>query len=247
VYELSAESQVQFPGFTEKLVGMKKGDHSEFELSYPEDHENENIAGKTFSFSVTAKEVKEKQLPELDDELARESGSDDLESLKNKISEDLTKRSEEMNRMEFEQNVVDTVVEQSEVVYPPVLVENEINRMLEEEARRFKDGISGMEEYLATMNKTMEEHKEELKPTAETRVVRSLVLTEIAEKEDVKVEDSEIDAEIENMVKDAGEQIEDMRAFFNYPQTRKSIEQYLIGRKTIDRLVQIAGGQSESE
>ncbi|MEJ2738273.1 MAG: trigger factor [Dehalococcoidia bacterium] len=247
VYELSSESQIMFPGFTEKLVGMKKGDHSEFTLSYPEDHENANIAGKTFSFSVTAKEIKEKQLPELDDEFAKASGSDDLESLKNKISENLTTRSEEMNRMEFEQNVVDTVVEQSEVIYPPVLVENEINRMLEEEARRFKDGVKGMEEYLATLNKTMEEHRDELKPTAEIRVIRSLVLTEIAEKEEIKVEDGEIDEEIENMVKDAGEQTEDMRTFFNYPQTRRSIEQYLIGRKTIDRLVQIAGGQSESE
>ena len=247
VYELSSESQIMFPGFTEKLVGMKKGDHSEFTLSYPEDHENANIAGKTFSFSVTAKEIKVKQLPELDDEFAKASGSDDLESLKNKISENLTTRSEEMNRMEFEQNVVDTVVEQSEVIYPPVLVENEINRMLEEEARRFKDGVKGMEEYLATLNKTMEEHRDELKPTAEIRVIRSLVLTEIAEKEEIKVEDGEIDEEIENMVKDAGEQTEDMRTFFNYPQTRRSIEQYLIGRKTIDRLVQIAGGQSESE
>ena len=247
VYELSSESQIMFPGFTEKIIGMKKGDHSEFTLSYPDDHENESIAGKTFSFSVTAKEIKEKQLPELDDEFAKASGSDDLESLKNKISDNLRTRSEEMNRMEFEQNVVDTVVEQSEVIYPPVLVENEINRMLEEEARRFKDGIKGMEEYLVTINKTMEEHREELKPTAETRVVRSLVLTDIAEKESVKVEDGEIDAEIENMVKDAGEQTEDMRTFFNYPQTRKSIEQYLIGRKTIDRLVQIAGGQSETE
>lgn len=247
VYELSSESQIMFPGFTEKLVGMKKGDHSEFTLSYPEDHENANIAGKTFSFSVTAKEIKEKQLPELDDEFAKASGSDDLESLKNKISENLTTRSEEMNRMEFEQNVVDTVVEQSEVIYPPVLVENEINHMLEEEARRFKDGVKGMEEYLATLNKTMEEHRDELKPTAEIRVIRSLVLTEIAEKEEIKVEDGEIDEEIENMVKDAGEQTEDMRTFFNYPQTRRSIEQYLIGRKTIDRLVQIAGGQSESE
>ena len=247
VYELSSESQIMFPGFTEKLVGMKKGDHSEFTLSYPEDHENANIAGKTFSFSVTAKEIKEKQLPELDDEFAKASGSDDFESLKNKISENLTTRSEEMNRMEFEQNVVDTVVEQSEVIYPPVLVENEINHMLEEEARRFKDGVKGMEEYLATLNKTMEEHRDELKPTAEIRVIRSLVLTEIAEKEEIKVEDGEIDEEIENMVKDAGEQTEDMRTFFNYPQTRRSIEQYLIGRKTIDRLVQIAGGQSESE
>ena len=155
VHELSSESQVMFPGFTEKLVGIKKGDHSEFTLEYPEDHENKGIAGKRFSFSVTAKEIKEKQLPELNDEFAKTSGSDDLETLKKTIRDNLTSRSEEMNRMEFEQKVVDAVVEQSEVIYPPVLVENEINRMLEEEARRFKDGIKGMEEYLATMNKTI--------------------------------------------------------------------------------------------
>jgi trigger factor len=149
--------------------------------------------------------------------------------------------------MEFEQKLVDAAVEQSEVIYPPVLVENEIDHMLEEEGRRFKDGVKGLEDYLSSINHTMEEHREELRPVAEKRIIRSLVLTEIAEKDEVKVEDSEIDEEIEKMVKDAGEQADNMRTFFNQPQSRQSIQQYLLGRNTIDRLAKIANGEEKSE
>jgi FKBP-type peptidyl-prolyl cis-trans isomerase (trigger factor) len=119
--------------------------------------------------------------------------------------------------------------------------------MIEDEVRRFKDGMKGLEEYLASIDSTMEAHREELKPVAEKRIVRSLVLTEIAEKDEVKVEEKDIDEEIEKMVKDAGEQEENMRIFFNQPQSRQSIGQYMMGKKTIDRLAEIAGGEEKSE
>jgi trigger factor len=247
VYELSEDSQALLPGFAEKLISLEKGKTATFSLSYPDDYEVQELAGKGFTFNVTVKEIKEKQLPELDDEFAKAVGSEDLASLKSQILENIKARAESTNRMEFEQKIVDTVVEQSEVIYPPILVENEIDNMLEEEGRRFKEGIKGLEEYLANTNSTMEDHREELRPVAEKRIIRSLVLTEIAVKDEVKVEDSEIDEEIEKMLKDAGEQADNMRTFFNQPQSRKSIEQYMMGRKTIDRLVQIAGSEEKSE
>jgi trigger factor len=247
VYELSEDSQTLLPGFAEKLIGLEKGETATFSLSYPDDYEMQELAGKEFTFNVTVKEIKEKQLPELDDEFAKAVGSEDLASLKSQILENIKAKAESTNRMEFEQKIVDTVVEQSEVIYPPILIENEIDNMLEEEGRRFKEGIKGLEEYLANTNSTMEDHREELKPVAEKRIIRSLILTEIAVKYEVKVEDSEIDEEIEKMLKDAGEQTDNMRTFFNQAQSRKSIEQYMMGRKTIDRLVQIAGGEEKSE
>ncbi len=247
VYELSEESQTLLPGFADKLLGMEKGTTNTFSLSYPDDYEVQELAGKVFAFNVTLNEIKEKQLPELDDEFAKAVGSEDIASLKNQIFENIKTRAEATKKMEFEQKLVDAAVEQSEVIYPPVLVENEIDHMLEEEGRRFKDGVKGLEDYLSSINHTMEEHREELRPVAEKRIIRSLVLTEIAEKDEVKVEDSEIDEEIEKMVKDAGEQADNMRTFFNQPQSRQSIQQYLLGRNTIDRLAKIANGEEKSE
>ncbi len=122
MYELNEGSQTLLPGFADKLIGLEKGKTETFTLSYPDDYEMKEIAGKAFKFSVTVKEVKEKQLPELDDEFAKALGSEDLSSLKDKILENMTTRAEATNKMEFEEKVVDAAVEQSEVIYPPVLV-----------------------------------------------------------------------------------------------------------------------------
>jgi trigger factor len=125
-----------------------------------------------------------------------------------------------------------------------VLADREIDRLLSDEARQFTEGITGLENYLKTLNKTMEDHREELRPMANRRVIRSLVLGKIAEAENIEVADSEIDAEIERMVKDADKQADEMRKFFSLQQARESIKQFLLGRKTIERLLQIATGSS---
>jgi trigger factor len=131
-------------------------------------------------------------------------------------------------------------VELSEVEYPPVLVDGEIERLLKDEARHFSEGIAGLDNYLKTIGKTFEGHVEEIRPVASRRVVRSLVLGKIAETEKIEVADSEIDEEIEKMLKDADKQAEEMKRFFSLPEARESIKQFLTGRKTIDRLVTIA-------
>ena len=101
---------------------------------------------------------------------------------------------------------------------------------------------SEMEEYLGSINKTEEELRQELHPLATKRVTRSLVLGKIAEEEKFEVSDSEISAEIENMTKSATENKDELTKFLNTPQAHKSIEQVLITRKTIQRLVEIANG-----
>jgi len=181
-------------------------------------------------------------LPEVNDEFAVGLGNEDLASLKEHISAQLKARADEKARLNFEQKVVDTVVELGEVEYPPVLVENEMDRLLEEESRNFAEGVKGLENYLQSVDKTMEDHREELRSIAEKRIVRSLVLGEIAEVENITVDDSEVDSEIEKMVSEAGEQGEEVRKLFNFPQSRKSVEQYRISQKTVERLTQIASG-----
>jgi trigger factor len=244
VYEVTREARLPLPGFAEKLEGTNKGEEKSFVLSYPPEYETKELAGKEHAFKVTVKEIKEKKLPEVDNGFARNLGKENLDSLREQISSNLKARADERARLETEQKAVDAAVELSEVEYPPVLAEREIDRLLSDEARRFTEGITGLENYLKTLNKTMDDHREELRPMANRRVIRSLVLGKIAEAENIEVDDSEIDAEIERMVKDADKQADEMRKFFSLLQARESIKQFLLGRKTVERLVQIATGAS---
>ncbi len=244
VYEVATDSRVPLPGFAGKLVGMKKGGKRSFVLSYPPDYEMQELAGKEYSFEVTISEVKEKKLPEVDDEFAKSLGREGLASMRERISTNLKARGEEKARLEFEQKVVDTAVELSEVEYPPVLIDREIDRLLNEEARNFVEGARGLENYLRSINKAIDDHREELRPVASQRALRSLVLEKVAEAEKVEVSASEIDDEIEKMVKDAGEQAEGMRKLFNSSQAREPIKNFLVNRKTVERLVQIANGSA---
>jgi trigger factor len=242
VYEVIREARLPLPGFAEKLEGMSKGEEKSFVLSYPPDYEMKELAGKEHAFKVTAKEIKKKTLPEIDDEFAKNLGKEDLASLREQIASNLKARAEERARLELEQKAVDAAVKLSEVEYPPVLADKEIDRLLSDEARHFTEGITGLENYLKSINKTLEGHVEELRPAASRRVVRSLVLGKVAEVEKIEVGDSEVDAEIEKMLKDADKQAEEMRRFFSLPEARESIKQFLVGRKTIELLVQIATG-----
>ncbi|MBC8511900.1 MAG: trigger factor [Dehalococcoidia bacterium] len=242
VYEVTKGGRLPLPGFPEELEGMKKGEERSFELSYPSDYEMKELAGHEHSFKVTATEVKEKELPEINDEFAKSLGSEDLASLREQIATNLKTRAEDRARLELEQKAVDAAVELSEMEYPPVLVDREIDRLLNEEARNFPEGIAGLENYLKSLDKTMDDHREELRPIADRLVVRSLVLEKITEAEKSEVGTPEIDEEIDKMVKHAGEKAEELRNLFGLPQARESIKQSLITRKTVDRLVQIASG-----
>jgi trigger factor len=242
VYELAKESPLPLPGFAEKLEGIAKGEERSFVLSYPADYKIPDLANKNYAFKVKASEIKDQKLPDVNDEFAKNMGLGDLASLKEQISIRLKTRAEDMARMELEQKILDAAVELSTIEYPPVLTENEIDRLIDDEARGFTDGVKGLENYLKSVNKAMKDHREELRPVASRRVVRSLVLEKIAEDEKMTVSAAEIDDEIEKMVKDADKQADEVRRLFNLPQARKSIEQILISRKTMEKLKQIASG-----
>jgi trigger factor len=240
VYEASKGSRLPLPGFAEKLEKMGRGEEKSFVLSYPSDYEMKELARKEHAFKVTVKEIKEKKLPEIDDEFAKMLGKDDLASLRQQIQSNLKARAEDRSRTELEQTAIDKLIDISKIEYPPVLEEREIDRLLNEEARHFAEGVNGLENYLRTLNKTLEEHRQELRPMASKRVVRSLALGKLAESETIEVQDSEIDAEVEKMAQDADKNADDVRKLFGLPQARDSIKQFLVGRKSLERLVEIA-------
>ena len=232
------------PGFAEHLPGMKSNEDKEFKLQFPLDFPRGELAGKEPLFKVRVTEIKQEKLPDLDDEFARGVNPDfkTLDSLRDQVSADLKLRAEEKARIDFEERVIEAVVDLAELEFPPILVEMEVDRLLNEQSRRLQMTGKGLEEYLTSINKTEEELREELHPLATKRVTRSLVLGKIAEEEKIEVSESEVDAEIENMIKSDADNKDELLKLLNTPQTRESIEQLLITRKTIQQLVEIAKG-----
>jgi len=243
-YQLLKNQLAPAPGFAEQLVGMGVGEEKEFKLSLPADYAQAELAGKEAGFKVKITEVKQLKLPELNDEFAVAVNPEfkSFDGLKQRITENLKLMAEDRARREFEEKVVDATVDLSQVEFPPVLVEMEIDRTLEQQARQLQASNMGMEEYLSRIGKTGEELREELRPAATKRVFRSLVLGQITEAEKVEVKGDEIEAELDRMIEGAGEKKGEAKKQLDNPQVRSSLEQILATRKTVQRLVEIAGG-----
>jgi len=248
-YLVAQNSPFPTSGFAEQLAGMKRDEEKEFQLQFPPDYPKSELVGKEASFKVRVTEIKQERLPELDDEFAKGIAPDfkTLNSLRKRISADLKRRVEEKARMDLEERVIEAAADTAQVEFPPVLVEMEIDRLLSQRIRRWQRGGDGLEEYLKSINKTEEEIREELRPLATKQATWSLVLGEIAEKEKIKVNKPEIDAEIKNISKGAaGDKKGELRKLLNAPQSRRSITQTLLTRKTIQRLMEIAKGSDMS-
>lgn len=242
VYEVSEKSTFPLPGFNQNLAGIEKNKEKAFSLNIPADYRTKELAGKECVFKVTIAEIKEKDLPQLDDEFAQSIGYDNLAAMKEKVVADLKAEAEERSRQKLRQKVLDAAIELSEVDYPPILEDREIDRLLEDESQRF--GFREVQDYLNRTNKTKEEHREKLRPMAKKRIINALVLDKIAEEEKVEIDSSEVDNRVEEIMKDAKDK-ERMQQFFALPQVRESIEQSLRTEKTIAQLVQIVSGYEE--
>jgi len=248
-YQVLSDLPFPAPGFAEQLLGMKRDEEKEFKLQFPSDYPRRELAGKEASFQVRVTEIKQERLPELNDEFARQIDPDfeSLDSLREKVSANLRLEAEEKAKMDFEEQVVEAVVDLAQLEFPPVLVEVEINQLVDERSKYWQRGDQGLEEYLRSINKTEEELREELHPLAVKRVTWSLVLEKVTEEEKIEVSDSELEAEIENLTKSAGESKDELEKLLNTPQSHESIKQRLIIRKTIQRLVEIAEGLENKE
>ena len=241
-YEVLRDQPLPVPGFAEQLVGMKGGGEKEFQLKLPADYPRAELGGKEAHFKVKVSEVKQLRLPPLGDEFAALVNPElkTLGLLREKISSSLRLRAEEKAKEEFEERVIDGVVSESQVEFPPLLVDMEIAHLLDQQARWLQ--ASGRR-----LNKSGEELREELRPLATKRVTRSLVLEKVAEEEKIEVSDGEIKAELENIARSVRGGKGEVQEWLNSPQAHSSVEQSLTRRKTVQRLVEIAGGAKDAQ
>jgi trigger factor len=185
------------PGFEDNLIGLREGDDKTFQVTFPEDYPEEELAGKRVEFEVTMLELREKKMAEGDDEFARSLGSyKDLVELRTEIAGRLERNSLDRARHVFSDRIIEFAVANSTLELPDLLIERELEVMLDELRVRLAEQGIGYDEYLRATERDEEKVLTEFRPDAERRVKTLLVLSEIAEREGIEVTDDELAAEL---------------------------------------------------
>lgn len=246
-FKLTEGRSLSLPGFEERILGATKGAILEFDLTAPEDLSDKRIAGKPCHYRVAIKEVKAEVLPDLNDDFAREVGEGfpSLQALRERIEADIRAGEEARAAREHHDRILDAILQQATIEYPPVLLDREMDHLIRDHLGP-NTGRDDFERYLERIGKTEEEFLAELRPIADDRVRRSLVLTAVAEAEHLDVTDAEIDAEVQRLVSSAPEwRSDELRELFGSESGRRSLRNSLLTRKTLERLEAIASGQTE--
>jgi trigger factor len=194
--EESIYQDLPFPGFTNHLAGLSAGEDSSVAYKFPEDSAVKYMAGKEAAFTFTVDQVSSRTLPEINDELAQSIGDyATMEVLRKAILDDLQKEADETYNEDYDRKVLDQLVEMSTVEYPPQMLDREIDVVINQLESRLQQQGMDMDLYLKTRSMNAEQLREETKPVAETRLKRSLVLFEVAEKEDIEVDPQQLQNE----------------------------------------------------
>ncbi len=197
LFEITNDRHGLFSGMDEHLLGMTAGESKSFTTTIPADYSNEKLAGKEANYQVTIHVVEEKKLPELDDAFAKEVSDgqcESVEDLSKVVSDNLLENKKRRINDELRDKVINAVIEQSHFVIHPLLIEEESENMIHQFGHMLEQQHLTTDQYLKMIGKNREEYLEELKPEAEQRVKRQLVLEEIAQRENVQVQAEELES-----------------------------------------------------
>ncbi len=237
-HELEIGSNTFIPGFEDQIIGMKIGEEKDINVTFPEEYFSKDLAGKEATFKVKVNEIKKKELPELDDEFAKDvSEFDTLEELKNSIKEKLEKENSQKQKYETEDEVIKAVCENVEVDIPSGMIESEIDNMIKDiETRLSYQGLK-LDQYLSLVNKTEEDMRKEYEPQAQEAVKSRLMLEAVIKAENIEVAEEEIEAKLKEMAKNYGKPEDE---FLNNENVKNYIKQGIASEKALEFLVENA-------
>ena len=199
-YPLTIGSGSFIPGFEEQLVGANIGEEKEVNVTFPEDYQAAELAGKPAVFKCTVKKIEVKELPELDDEFAKDvSEFDTLEEYKADIKKNLEEKKADAAKRAKEDAAVDAAVANATMEIPDAMLDTQVNQMIDDFARRMQSQGLTMDQYLQFTGTTLASLQEQMKPQALKRIQTRLVLEKIAETEAIEIADEKIDEEIAKM------------------------------------------------
>lgn len=238
-YPLPLGSKTFIPGFEEALIGVKPGDKKTFTLTFPKDYSAAALQNRAVTFAVTVKKIFELKAAALDDKFAATVGPfTSLDDLKSDINKQLLAEREQEAYRIFDNNLLEKIAEKSQIDVPPTLVDEEIDRMEEEEKRNIVYRGQTWQEHLGEEGVSAEEHREKQRPAAVMRIKAGLILGEIAEKEGVSVTPEELEIRVQllkGQYPDAAMHVE-----LDKPENRRDIHSRMLTEKTLTKLREYA-------
>ena len=237
---LDLGSGMFIPGFEEQVVGMKAADKKDIEVTFPEQYHSADLAGKAAVFAVVMHEVKEKQLPELDDEFAQDvSEFDTLAEYRASIKKELEANNEVQMKNEKENALIERIVKDAKIDVPACMIDNQVDYSLQDMARSMMYQGLDLETYMSYVGTTLDELRTQMRPNAEKQVRAQLVLAEIAKELNLEVTDEDVKAFYAPMAEKQEKTVEEMMEGIK-PDEIEYIKEKLKSDKLIDTLVENA-------
>ena len=231
-YPLTIGSGAFIPGFEEQLVGAEIGKEVEVKVTFPEDYQAENLQGKEAVFKCTVKEIKEKELPELDDEFASEiSEFDTLEEYKEDVKKNLAEKKEKDAKTARENEAVDVAVKASEMEIPDAMLETQQRQMVDEFAQRITMQGLSMEQYMQFTGANYQQLIDQVKPQAEERIKSRLVLEAIAKAENIVASEEDFEEEMKTMADVYQMEIDKVKELMGEKEKIKTIHVNIINKE----------------
>jgi trigger factor len=240
-FQVTTDFWNDIPGFYTNLIGMNKGEEKEFTFKLPVNYGIDTIAGKDAKFKVKIIDVMATVLPDLNDTFANKvaPGVKTLDNLKDRIRKNIIKDREENSETRFEYAIMDAIIKKSNLKYPHILIDIETEALVNQYKQELQYMSPNTSEY---ENKSKEisddEIKERVKPIAEKRVLWSIIIDALADKEKIEIKDNEVDEEIENILNNSDDK-ESQNEYFNDDTNRQNVYSLLKARKTIKRISDI--------
>ena len=239
-YPLEIGSGAFIPGFEDQLIGAEIGKEVDVNVTFPEEYHAEELKGKPAVFKVTVKEIKEKELPELNDDFAKDvSEFDTLEEYKADILAKLNKANKERMKVENENLVLGKVVENAEVEIPEAMINNQLNNIARDFDYRLSAQGLNLEKYLQLTGSTLDAFKEQFKEQAESQVKSTLVLEAIAKAENMTIEDDEFKAELEKMAKDYNMELDKLETLLR-DEDKDAMKEEMLNKKALEFIVKVS-------
>ena len=216
-HELEIGSNTFIPGFEEQIIGMKMEEERDIKVKFPDDYFSEDLKGKDAVFKVKLHEIKKKELPELNDDFAKDASEfDTLDELKNSIKEKIEEQNKSRAKYETEEELIKKACEDVEIDIPSGMIETELDNMTKEVETRLSYQGMNLEMYLNMTGKTMADFRKEGEEQAKIAVKTRLVLEAIIEAEKIEAEPSKTQEKVEEMAKAYGKKVEEIKENENF-------------------------------
>ena len=236
-HSLEIGSHTFIDTFEDQLVGKNVGDEVDVNVTFPEQYQAADLAGKPATFEVKINEIKAKELPELDDEFAKDvSEFDTLAEYKESLKKDLEKKKQDEAKRTKEDEAIQKIIDKSKMEIPEAMIDTQCETMIEEFAQRIAQSGLSMDQYLQFSGLTVDGLKEQVRPEALTRIQSSLVLEQIAKEENIEVSDADVDAEIEKMAKNYGMEADKLKEYMGEGE-KESMKRELAITKAVELIM----------